>query len=858
MKGGGKLSIKNKILTVILSTTLGSLLVLGLVVMVSITDIRRITLSYSDDLGRQATEDSKAVLETEIRHEMIRLARDKAALVNEKFRIMENQTRRLAAAADYIYTHKEQYRPKSINYLQPEEAGTIVPYLMTAPGVSFSSIKDEVFLAANISDILREFMVVDIGLNASYLAGEAGYVIMIDKNASAINNTSFDFKSRAWYTGALEKDGLFWTNAFTDAFGRGSSISCAVPFYDYSGETRVFKGVAGSGSLLTDVERIIYSSKIGQTGYGFLLDNNGRVIISPEEKIAGSDYLYHDNPELRELAERMLGKQEGIIQLTLSGEDVYIAFSPLETVDLSMGIVMSIEEVAAPVRSIQQTIINLTGEANNGINRSFLKLLMNIAGVIVLTSGIAVLVGFRLSRSLTTPLVKLCKGAEIIGSGDLNHQLEVASGDEIGSLAGTFNQMIRDIKTINGEKERINGELSAAADIQRSMLPRIFPKFTERRELSLYAEMTPAKEVGGDFYDFFYLDREETKIACIIADVSGKGMPAALFMVIAKTLLKIHLLRGINPAETLEAVNKLLCEENPQNMFVTVFVCSLDLTTGKMFYANGGHNPPLLSVSGEAYHFMRLKKGVPLGMFEESRYYQEEKELRKGDKLYLYTDGINEAMNGEEEQFGNGRFMERANRWRELPPKGFDEAIRRELFLFTAGAEQSDDITTLAIMYTGGNTGMPPEYSPVFEQEITLPAILDNLDRLLEWVDAFLTDHSCPAKTCHQMAMAAEEIFVNIVNYAYPGKTGDVTVRAGRAEEAFIFQYEDEGVPFNPLEWPKPVLTGGIEGRSIGGRGIYLIKKMTDRMSYTRLSDKNQLTVGTTPEAESGSSALQD
>jgi sigma-B regulation protein RsbU (phosphoserine phosphatase) len=320
----------------------------------------------------------------------------------------------------------------------------------------------------------------------------------------------------------------------------------------------------------------------------------------------------------------------------------------------------------------------------------------------VLTSGAAVLVALGLSRSLTAPMVKLCKGAEIIGAGDLSYQLEVNSGDEIETLAGTFNRMIRDIKTINGE-------LSAAADIQRNMLPRIFPKFTERKELVLYANMIPAKEVGGDFYDFFYLDKEETRIACIIADVSGNGVPAALFMVIAKTLLKIHLLKGADPAKTLEAVNKLLCEENPQSMFVTVFLCALDLNTGKMIYANGGHNPPLLSLAGEPYQFMRLKKGTPLGMFEESRYCPEEMDLRAGDKLYLYTDGVNEAMNAKEEQFGNRRFLEKANACRDLPPEGFDEAIRRELVLFAAGAEQSDDITTLAMAYIGGHGDGKPQ-----------------------------------------------------------------------------------------------------------------------------------------------------
>jgi sigma-B regulation protein RsbU (phosphoserine phosphatase) len=456
------------------------------------------------------------------------------------------------------------------------------------------------------------------------------------------------------------------------------------------------------------MEQIVYSSKIGQTGYGFLLDNKGRVIISPQERIlhdrdsnrsVGEDYLHSDNPELRELAERMTAKQEGILAIKIAGEEVFVAYSPLEAIDFSMGIVMPVDEVIAPARSIRRNIIAATGTVVARINRNFLTILSIIAGVIILTAGIALAVALRLSRSLTAPLVRLCKGAEIIGAGDLNYQLEVNSRDEIGILAGTFNRMIRDIKTINGEKERLNGELSAAADIQNSMLPNIFPRFSERGELALYAKMMPAKEVGGDFYDFFYLDQEETHIACVIADVSGKGVPAALFMVIAKTLLKIHFYSCIDPAETLEAVNKLLCEDNPQGMFVTVFLCSLDLGTGKLTYANGGHNPPLISLDGAPYQFMKLKKGVPPGMFVESRYQRCELDIHAGDKLYLYTDGLNEAMNGEDKPYGNDRFLEKANSCRDLPPKEFDEAVRQDITRFVQGTEQSDDITTLVLSY---------------------------------------------------------------------------------------------------------------------------------------------------------------
>jgi sigma-B regulation protein RsbU (phosphoserine phosphatase) len=852
------MSIKGKVLIVILSTSLGSLLLLSLAALASIFNIRGTTLSHSDTLGEVAARESQKALETQLRQQMINFVRDKASLVNEKFRIMENQTLMVAEIAGHIYTHKELYQPKPIDYLRPGQEGTLTTYLMTAPGVSFSSIRNEVALAANVSDILRQVTVVD-GLTECYIGGESGYAIVAGRDSFAVNKTDFDVTSRGWYAGAKERDGLFWSDVFIDALGRGAGISCAMPFYDESSRTRVLKGVAGSGALLTEVERAINSSKIGQTGYGFLLDDKGRVIVGPREKepgggtdrTLGEDYLHSDNPELRELAERMIRRDEGLMELKIAGELVFAAYSPLTTIDFSMGIVMSVDEVTAPARSIRQDIIALTGEVAGKINQSFLTILLIIAAVILLTAGIALSVALRLSRSLTDPIVKLCKGAEIIGAGDLNYQLEDNSHDEIGVLAGTFNRMIRDIKMINGEKERINGELAAAADIQNSMLPRIFPRFSNRVELILCAKMMPAKEVGGDFYDFFYLDREETHIACVIADVSGKGVPASLFMVIAKTLLKIHLLSCVDPAETLETVNKLLYEDNPQSMFVTVFICTLDLVTGQMTYANGGHNPPLLSLAGEPYRFMRLEKGVPLGMFAESRYRSCALDLQAGDKLYLYTDGVNEAMNEEGEQFGNDRFLERANAFRDLPPEEFDGAIRRELARFAGGAEQSDDITTLAVTYTGNHSGSPgkPFEEPVFERELTLPASLDNLDRFLDWIETTLEDYSCPSKTAQQLEVVAEESFVNIANYAYGKKTGEVIVRAGRAGEALALQFEDGGIPFNPLEWPAPNTKGAIEERTVGGLGIYLVKKMTDHVDYRRINGKNLLSIFKLPDA---------
>jgi sigma-B regulation protein RsbU (phosphoserine phosphatase) len=293
-----------------------------------------------------------------------------------------------------------------------------------------------------------------------------------------------------------------------------------------------------------------------------------------------------------------------------------------------------------------------------------------------------------------------------ISQGNLDSSIIVKGKDEIADLGTAFNKMTADMKTyiqnikqITAEKERINSELSIASGIQNDMLPRIFPAFTGHECFSLFAKMVPAKEVGGDFYDFFFLDEARTKTAFVIADVSGKGVPAALFMVIAKTLIKQHLLLSQDPAEALSHVNKLLCEDNPRCMFVTVFVIVVDLTTGSALYANGGHNPPLLSQSNEPFQFMQLKKGRPLGMMEQSVYRMSYLELKPGDKIYLYTDGFNEAMNAREEPLGNRRFLEAANQWRERETESFDTEIRQVIAEFVSGAEQSDDITSLCFHY---------------------------------------------------------------------------------------------------------------------------------------------------------------
>ena len=280
------------------------------------------------------------------------------------------------------------------------------------------------------------------------------------------------------------------------------------------------------------------------------------------------------------------------------------------------------------------------------------------------------------------------------------------TGDELQDMSVSFNRMLdairhymQNLEKVTADRQRIATELDVATKIQTGMLPCIFPAFPERTEFDLYASMEPAKEVGGDFYDFFLVN--ENTLAVVMADVSGKGIPAALFMVIAKTLIKNNAQNANPPMEVFEIVNNLLCENNDAEMFVTAILGYLDIPTGNFTYVNAGHNPPLIKRAGENFAWLKAKPGFILGGMEDMIYRQHEVVLQKGDELFLYTDGITEAVNNEEELFSEPRLLEAANRYIDLPLKEFTASIKNEIDIFEDGAEQADDITMLVLRYRG-------------------------------------------------------------------------------------------------------------------------------------------------------------
>lgn len=263
----------------------------------------------------------------------------------------------------------------------------------------------------------------------------------------------------------------------------------------------------------------------------------------------------------------------------------------------------------------------------------------------------------------------------------------------------SFKRFIENIKAETAAREHIESELRIAREIQTCMLPRTFPPFPDRKEFEIFATMDPAKEVGGDFYDFFLIDKN--RLCCLIGDVSGKGVPAALFMAITKTLLKTEALRGLSPNEVLSHVNNILCPDNETCMFVTVFCVVLNIETGVIQFSNGGHNPPLVCSGSGGFEFIEVPRGFVLGPMENIRFERRMLPLKSNDIIFLYTDGVTEAMNPQEKLFSEERLKACLCKLKEKDITNIVNGVRKEIQIFSEGTLQSDDITMLALKYRG-------------------------------------------------------------------------------------------------------------------------------------------------------------
>ena len=470
-------------------------------------------------------------------------------------------------------------------------------------------------------------------------------------------------------------------------------------------------------------------------------------------------------------------------------------------------------------------------------NRSSTMVSITLLAVILIAS-IAIIAYELIRRVVIRRIDETNDSLDKIIGGDLSERVQVYDSREFTSLSTGINSTVSALKDSIAEVEQRNArELATAKAIQESVLPTEFPPFPEIDRFDIYASMKTAKEVGGDFYDFFLIDGAPL-LGFVMADVSGKGIPAALFMMTAKTQIRNYMESGLPVAEAVNAANHQLCLGNEAGMFVTMIACVLNYETGELAYVNAGHNPPLLLHDGK-WCWKRDVSGMPLGVFDGIPYDQLECVLDVDDVLYLYTDGVTEAMDASGALFSEERLEETLCKYADLNPRSICVGVRRAITDFTLDCEQSDDITMLGLKY-----GVSPETRAVME----LDAKTDQLVHVCNYIHAELHRRHAPDSVRHLIDIAAEELFVNVCHYAYPDATPDnpgkvcISFEYEANPPSLTVQISDNGIPYNPLEKPDAVTPDDIEDVPIGGLGILMAKKSVDEMSYERVDGSNVLT----------------
>lgn len=443
---------------------------------------------------------------------------------------------------------------------------------------------------------------------------------------------------------------------------------------------------------------------------------------------------------------------------------------------------------------------------------------------VLIFAALFILIYFLIKKVIIDNIRKINNTLSEITGGNLDLRVDVRTNEEFASLSDDINQTVSALKGyINEAASRIDKELEFAKQIQKSSLPTAFPK---RDEFDIYAKMITAKEVGGDFYDFYMIN--DTTVAFLVADVSGKGIPAAMFMMRAKAIIKDLTESGLPIDKIFTKANEKLCENNEAGMFVTAWMGILDLKSGLMQFANAGHNPPLIKRSNGKFEYLKERSGLFLAGMDNIKYKKNEINLFPGDQILLYTDGITEATDKINNLYGEGRLEKFVNSIKNANSEELCKSIKRDVDKFVENAEQFDDITMLAIALNCIKNDNRILTVPNKNSRIIIKKFADKLALKLETIP----------KLSNKIKIITDEIYSNIVNYS----------KASLAEISYYLEgdnlyllFIDNGVPYNPVETKEPDTKLSIEERELGGLGIFMVKNMTEKMEYKYEENKNIL-----------------
>ena len=673
--------------------------------------IRGSAVNGSTKLGEDASKISTVAMTSELERNALRQTQDKTKLAEAKLATYSASIDYAASYADTLFEKAEEFPKHPAEYAKMENAGIWAMQLELAnPGVAYEDVLEENEILGNMEDIFEAIIKENENVLTIYLGTEKGLLISYDEYSQLVageGNQYYEYRNSVWYKlGKSSKRSVF-TDTYWDGYGRGLTITCVAPFFGKDGE---FVGCVAMDVLMTDLNASMVNDGIVEPNVATMIDDEGNVIADGklDPNAQETFNIFDNNYEtiLKSVGRQILAQNDGILKTGEGDDAVYVAYATIDSTNWKLCLMSPVSNVIKPAQGIRTSIDKNTDNVVQSVIQGVLNVLQS---VLVLTAVLLLLITLTagyFSRKIANPLKRLTSDVEEITGGNFQRRSEVDTDDEIGELARSFNSMtdslekyIADLKEATAKEERIVGELAAATNIQASMLPRDFEEFSKRKEFDLYATMTPAKEVGGDFYDYFMVDDDH--VALVMADVSGKGVPAALFMVIAKTLIKSHLQNGESPADALTHVNEQLCEGNEEQLFVTVWLAVIELSTGKGVAANAGHEHPTLKKADGTYELVTYRHSPAVATMEGLRFKEHEFELQPGDRLFVYTDGVPEATNASEELMGPDRMLEALNGNASDKPEDLLRAVREGIDAFVGDAPQFDDITMMGFFYYG-------------------------------------------------------------------------------------------------------------------------------------------------------------
>ena len=589
-----------------------------------------------------------------------------------------------------------------------------------------------------------------------------------------LGSEEHDYSKNKNFILAVENDSSFWSEPYHDEDDPNVTlITFTFPIYNAKGEIAAVVGV----DYITDrIGKMLNSKHMFPSSYHILISDEGKLICGPEE--VGNTH------QLAEETLDMINDSTRERFVSSSGHCTLLSF--IDNEDGSKGYVFY--NSPQNIKPWRIAVVNYDYEVFAPlIKMRWRNLLLTLAGLLILS--------FIIHRSAKN---------------------------------------ISKLQQATLEREHIDSELNIARKIQMDMIPKVFPPFPERNDINIYGSLVPAKVVGGDLYDFFIRDE---KLYFCIGDVSGKSVPGALVMAAGYTLYHSLAAHESNPSRIMQALNEALSKDNETNMFVTMFIGVLDLPTGKLRYCNAGHEHPF--IIGQKVRALPVKPHLPLGVVDDMIYTTQEDFLAKGEMVFLYTDGLTEAKDMKHEQFGLKRvesvletFVEQGG----IPTEALIHTISEKVAAFVGDAEQSDDLTLLAIQYT------PQEKPIVLHESLTLTNKVSEITKLNTFVKSATTALNLETDLANKIKLAVEEAVTNCIEYAYPvGTVGDVVVDIEADDSTIRFIITDSGADFDPTKVSKADTTLSVDERPIGGLGVFLVRNLMDSINYERIKGKNVL-----------------